>query len=70
MVNPLYSLYVSDVKLCVKHFNSLSDFFRCDIGLFQGEKTSPIMFSFFLKDIEMQLQNNLNAGKSFKQLFI
>ena len=59
-----------DVKLCVKHLNSLSDICQCDIGLFQGEMTSPIMFSLFLNDIEMHLQNNLNAGISFEQLSI
>ena len=49
------SMY-SEVKLCVKHLGSLSDFFSSDIGLFQGEITSPIMFSLFLNDIELHLQ--------------
>ena len=40
------------------------------LGLFQGEITSPIMFSLFLNDIEMHLQNNLNADISFEQLSI
>ena len=38
------SLY-SDIKLCVRHMNSVSDFFVSDIGLLQGEITFPILFS-------------------------
>ena len=55
------SMY-SEVKLCVKHLGSLSDFFSSDIGLFQGEITSPIMFSLFLNDIELHLQENIDVG--------
>ena len=57
------SLY-SDIKLCVRHMNSVSDFFASDIGLLQGEITSPILFSLFVNDIELSLQYNINAGLS------
>ena len=40
----LKSLY-SDIKLCVRHMNSVSDLFASDIGLLQGEITAPILFS-------------------------
>ena len=54
----LRSMYNS-VKSCVRHINSLSDFFSTDIGLFQGEILSPILFSFFLNVIEQYLQENI-----------
>ena len=53
----------AEVKLCVQHRNSVSDFV-------QGEITSPILFSLFLNDIEMQLQNNVSSGLTIDQLSI
>ena len=40
------SIYRS-IKLKVKSFTSLADFFNCDIGLVQGEILSPALFSLF-----------------------
>jgi hypothetical protein len=51
----------SEVKLCVKHLGSLSDFLNSNLGLFQGEITLPICLSLFLNDIEIQLQENMDA---------
>ena len=48
----------NDVKLCVKHMNSLSDLFDCNVGLLQGETLSPILFSLFVNDIELFLLEN------------
>ena len=50
--------------------NSISDFFKSDIGLLQGEICSPIMFSLFLNDIELHLQADINAGITIDQLSI
>jgi hypothetical protein len=58
------------VKLCVKHLGSLSDFFNSNLGLFQGGITWPICFSLFLNDIEMQLQENIDAGINIDQIAI
>ena len=63
----LKSLY-SDIKLCVRHMNSVSDFFASDIGLLQGEITSPILFSLIVNDIELSLQYNIKAGLSLEEL--
>ena len=63
------SMY-NQAKSCVKHFGTLSDFFKCDVGLLQGEVLSPILFSLFLNDIEMYLQANANAGITLDQLSI
>ena len=60
MLNVLKSMY-QNVKMQVKHINSLSQLFESNIGLFQGETTSPIMFSLFLNDIEQSFQLNLDG---------
>jgi hypothetical protein len=65
----IYSMY-EDVKLCVKHVNTLSEFFSSEMGLFQGEITSPIMFSLFLNDLENSLQENLDDGITLDQISI
>jgi len=39
----LRSMY-SEVKLCIKHLGSISDFFASNVGLLQGEIRSPICF--------------------------
>ena len=65
----LRSMY-SAVKSCVRHLNTLSDFFSSDIGLFQGEIMSPILFSFFLNDIEQNLQELIFDGITLDQITI
>ena len=49
-------------KSCVKHCNSYSDFFKCSLGLRQGEVISPIMFSLFIEDLELFLQRDVHSG--------
>ena len=61
------SIY-SDVKSCVKNFNSLSDFFKSDVGLLQGEVLSPFLFSLFVNDLETYLEQNPNASLILDQL--
>jgi len=46
------------VRSCVKNCGSLSEFFESNVGLLQGEITSPILFSFFINDLENELQSN------------
>ena len=41
----LKSMY-RDVKICVKHMGSISEFFNCEMGLLQGEIVSQIFFPF------------------------
>jgi len=50
------------VKSCVKSCNTYSDFFKYAVGLRQGEVLSPILFSFFVNDLELYLQNEPNSG--------
>ena len=50
------------VKSCVKCCNSYSDYFEYAVGLRQGEVISPILFSMFVEDLELYLQNNVDSG--------
>ena len=54
----------NEVKVCVKGCNLYSDFFECALGLKQGEVISPILFSFFVEDLELFLQDDQNSGLS------
>ena len=50
------------VKSCVKSLSSFSDYFSYTVGLRQGEVMSPLLFSIFVEDIELFLQNNIDSG--------
>ena len=50
------------VKSCVKTCNNYSEFFEYAIGLRQGEIMSPIMFSLYLEDLELFLQDDITCG--------
>ena len=52
----------SKVKSCVKHCSSYSDFFSYAVGLRQGEVMSPLLFSIFVEDLELFLQNDIECG--------
>ena len=69
LLRVLRSMY-SNVKLCIKHMGNVSKFFDSNLGLLQGEVTSPIMFSLFLNDIQLHLQDNLQCGINIDQLSI
>lgn len=63
------SIY-TDVMSCVRNINTFSEFFKSDIDLLQGEVLSPFLFSLFINDLEMYLQQNPNAGITLEQLSI
>ena len=51
-------------KSCVKTVNGLSQFFVSNVGLRQGEKLSPVLFSLFLSDLKGFLMGNSVHGPS------
>lgn len=57
MLDIIKSIY-SVVKSQVKHNNTLSDSFTCNIGVRQGECLSPFLFAMYLNDLEEELDLN------------
>ena len=53
IMNIIRSMYVN-VKSCVKYKSQLSEYFSCSQGLMQGESLSPILFSLYVNDFEME----------------
>ena len=41
-----------NVKSCIKNNDKFSSFFRCDIGVRQGENFNPFLFAIYLNDLE------------------
>ena len=54
MMNIIKSIY-SSVKSRVKHDNTLSEPFTCNIGVWQGECLSPFLFAMYVNDLEAYL---------------
>lgn len=67
LLSLIRSMY-TEVKSCVRHLNTLSDLFDCNVGLMQGEICSPLLFALFISDIENSLQENMDAGITLDQL--
>lgn len=64
MLRVIKDMY-NKVKTCVRGCNSYSDFFDCSVGVKQGEVISPILFSLFIEDLELFLQEDPTCGLSF-----
>ena len=47
----IYNMYQS-IRSCVQKGNLISDFFISEVGLRQGENLSPLLFAFFINDME------------------
>lgn len=58
----------SQVKSCVKSCNSYSEYFKCAVGLKQGEIMSPILFAMFVDDLELFLEDNPQSGLSIDEI--
>lgn len=50
------------VKSCISYINYMSDYFRCETGVRQGENLSLFFFALFLNDLENFLvSENING---------
>ena len=56
------------VKCCVRYSGDYSYFFEVSIGLKQGEKVSPILFSLFIEDLEVYLHGRPSSGLNIKDI--
>ena len=59
VVKAVKSMYAT-VKLCIKYKNSFSHFFYSQIGLKQGDPSSPILFMLFVNDMIDSINSNIN----------
>lgn len=64
MFRLIYNMY-SDIKSCVHYGESKTDYFTCEIGVRQGEKLSPFLFSVYLNDLESYLDENSCSNLQF-----
>lgn len=58
----------SNVKSCVRVDGFYSEEFKCSTGLMRGEVLSPILFSLYVNDFEMEFLNNGNIPVEVKDL--
>ena len=53
MLTIIRSLY-DKVKCRLKYKGALSDYFKSDVSLMQGETLSPLLFSLYVNDLEIK----------------
>ena len=51
----------ADLKSCVTNNNETSEFFKCNIGVRQGENLSPLLFALYLNDFEIFIKDRFNG---------
>ena len=57
-----------EVKCRVRHCQNYSDFIEISVGLKQGEICSPLLYSLFVEDLELYLQNRPESGLSINDI--
>ncbi|MEW8546452.1 MAG: reverse transcriptase family protein, partial [Candidatus Thiodiazotropha sp.] len=67
MLRIVRSIY-EQVKSCVKHCHTYSEFFEVYVGLRQGEVISPVLFSLYMEDLELYLQSNDLSGLTLQDI--
>ena len=63
-ITVIYNLY-KEAKSCIKSNNCLSNYFKCNVGVRQGENLSPLLFAIFLNDLESTFVRDGVAGLQF-----
>ena len=67
LLNVLKSMYCN-VKSCITIDGLKSDYFPNCLGLMQGEVLSPILFSFYVNDFEMEFVKKCNIPVELRDL--
>ncbi len=51
MFNVIHNMY-ENIKSCISYNDLKSDYFKCEMGVRQGENFSTFLFPIFLNDLE------------------
>ena len=69
LVKAISSMY-SVVKSCIRYRSSYSNFITSDIGLKQGDPSSPLMFMLFINDITLNINSDFDSIFTIDELQI
>lgn len=67
LVKAIKSMYTV-VKSCIRYNSAKSEFFMSDIGLKQGDPSSPLLFMLFVNDISENINSDLNDIFTYNEL--
>lgn len=57
----IYNMYCN-IKSCIMHNGQISDYFICANGVRQGENLLPLIFSLFINDMHLYIENHGGIG--------